>query len=152
MEVLQEAQVAEQEMTLELALVLGQGIVTLINTTSHINGKLLYALEKNERLLERYAVSYRKKQEELLKTYAELDEDGNVKFKEKEQLVPNGNPFLFSDQDSEQKYETEANAFLKQEIEDFPSLHKVERGMFDVLTVNPQQNRSFSTLVDCLSL
>lgn len=152
MEVLQESEVAQEEMTMELALTLGQGIVTLLNTTSHINGKLLYALGKNEQALQRYAEKFREKQNDLLKKHAELDEKGNVKYKEQEDLVPNGNPFLFKDQDSEELYEAEANLMLSETIEDFPKLHKVERSMFDALTINPQHNRSFPTIVDYLSL
>jgi hypothetical protein len=153
MEALQEGTVVEMEaQTVELALTLGQGILTLMNTTPAISGKLFYALSKNEQKLSAYAKKFRVKQGELLDVYVEKDEKGAVKYKEQDQIVPNGNPFLFKDEESEQKYEAELTEYLTEKVEDFPELHKVERVMFEALTINPQQNRDSAPVVDYLSL
>lgn len=144
--------VVELENTVELALTLGQAIVTLLNTTPTINGKVLYALGKNEQKLESYAKKYRLKQNELLKKYAVKDEDGNIQYKDQKDMVPEGNPFLFDNESDEQAYEKEANDYLKGKVKDFPELHKVEKIHFDSMTVNPAQNRTFPTLVDYLSV
>jgi len=142
----------EAEKTVELALTLGQAIVTLLNTTPAINGKVLYALGKNEQKLESYAKKYRVKQNELLKKYAVKDEDGNIQYKDQKDMAPEGNPFLFANESDEQAYEKEANDYLKGKVKDFPELHKIEKAHFDSMTINPAQNRTFPTLVDYLSV
>lgn len=152
MEVLDAQEVEVQEVTLETVLIVGRAIVDLLNTTPQISGKLLYALGKNEDATEKYVMSYRKSQREIVDKYALKNEDGSIK--EEETETPQGKILkaVFKSEDDEQKFEKEMADLLTSPIEDFKGWHKVDKGFFEQLTVNPQYNKSFVVLVDNLSL
>lgn len=153
MEVIAEAQKVqkENEITNEVVLVLGRAIVDLLESTPTVNGKMLYALGKNERVFEKVAQKFRNKQLELLEEYAEKDSDGSIKLLDKEQMADNGNMFVFKGEDEEQKYQSEMTKYLNTPLKDI-EIHKIDKSLFEVINVNPQRNRSFTTLVDYLSM
>lgn len=151
MEVIAEAQEVQQEnqVTNEVVLILGRAIVDLLESTPSVNGKMLYALGKNEAKFEKLAENYRKKQWELLGKYAETNEDGTIKMITEEEAEGNPNRFVFKGEDEEQKYQSDMTSYLSSPVE--LELHKVDKTLFESLNVNPQRNRSFTILVDYLS-
>lgn len=151
MEVIAEAQEVQQEnqVTNEVVLILGRAIVDLLESTPSVNGKMLYALGKNEAKFEKLAENYRKKQWELLGKYAETNEDGTIKMITEEEAEGNPNRFVFKGEDEEQKYQSDMTTYLSSPVE--LELHKVDKTLFESLNVNPQRNRSFTILVDYLS-
>tara|TARA_Y100000004_G_C8939280_1_gene423471 strand:+ start:1288 stop:1746 length:459 start_codon:yes stop_codon:yes gene_type:complete len=151
MEVIEEAQEVQQEnqVTNEIVLILGRAIVDLLESTPTVNGKMLYALGKNESKFEKLAKSYRDKQWELLAKYAETNEDGSIKMIDEEEANGSPNRFVFKGEDEEQKYQSEMTKYLSTPVE--LNLHKIDKALFENLNVNPQRNRSFTILVDYLS-
>ena len=151
MEVIEEAQEVQQEnqVTNEIVLILGRAIVDLLESTPTVNGKMLYALGKNEAKFEKLAKSYRDKQWELLNKYAETNEDGSIKMIDEEEANGSPNRFVFKGEDEEQKYQSDMTKYLSTPVE--LDLHKVDKTLFESLNVNPQRNRSFIALVDYLS-
>lgn len=151
MEVIADAQLVQegQQVTNEVVLMLGRGIVDLLESTPQINGKLLYALGKNEAKFEVVAKKYRNYQLELLNKYVEKNEDGSIKVLTEEESGGNPNRFVFKGEDEEQKYESKMTKYLKAPIE--IELHKADKALFHILNINPQKNRSFTMLVDFLS-
>ena len=151
MEVIAEAQEVQQEnqVTNEVVLILGRAIVDLLESTPSVNGKMLYALGKNEAKVEKLAENDRKKQWELLGKYAETNEDGTIKMITEEEAEGNPNRFVFKGEDEEQKYQSDMTSYLSSPVE--LELHKVDKTLFESLNVNPQRNRSFTILVDYLS-
>lgn len=152
MEVIEEAQKVQQEnqVTNEIVLILGRAIVDLLESTPTVNGKMLYALGKNEAKFEKLAENYRKKQWELLGKYAETNEDGTIKMITEEEAEGNPNRFVFKGEDEEQKYQSDMTSYLSSPVE--LELHKIDKTLFESLNVNPQRNRSFTILVDYLSV
>ena len=151
MEVIAEAQEVQQEnqVTNEVVLILGRAIVDLLESTPTVNGKMLYALGKNEAKFEKLAKSYRDKQWELLSKYAETNEDGTIKMISEEEAGETPNRFVFKGEDEEQKYQSDMTNYLSTPVD--LELHKVNKTLFENLNVNPQRNRSFTVLVDYLS-
>ncbi len=151
MEVIAEAQEVQQEnqVTNEVVLILGRAIVDLLESTPSVNGKMLYALGKNEAKFEKLAKSYRDKQWELLGKYAETNEDGTIKMISEEEAGETPNRFVFKGEDEEQKYQSDMTSYLSKPVD--LELHKVDKALFESLNVNPQRNRSFTVLVDYLS-
>ena len=151
MEVIAEAQEVQQEnqVTNEVVLILGRAIVDLLESTPTVNGKMLYALGKNEAKFEKLAKSYRDKQWELLSKYAETNEDGTIKMISEEEAGETPNRFVFKGEDEEQKYQSDMTSYLNTPVD--LELHKVNKTLFENLNVNPQRNRSFTVLVDYLS-
>ena len=139
----------ENSFTTEEALVLGRSVFELLNSCPSLSGKLFYALGKNEQKLEKIASDYRKNQAELLKKHGFMKEDFSFEMKKEEDVVPNGNPFLFKSEDDEQKYEVKCKEVLESLV--FLDLHKVEKSLFEDLDINPTSNRNFIFLVDNLS-
>jgi len=151
MELIADAQLVQegQEVTNEVILILGRAIIDLLESTPSVNGKMLYALGKNEAKFEACAKKYRSYQLELLNKYVEKNEDGSIKVLTEEESGGNPNRFVFKGEDEEQKYESEMTSYLKAPVE--IELHKVDKVLFEGLNINPQKNRSFTIMVDFLS-
>jgi len=151
MELIADAQLVQegQEVTNEIVLILGRAIIDLLDSTPTVNGKMLYALGKNEAKFESSAKKYRSYQLELLNKYVEKNEDGSIKVLTEEESGGNPNRFVFKGEDEEQKYESEMTEYLKAPLE--IELHKVDKVLFEGLNINPQKNRSFTIMVDFLS-
>tara|TARA_B100000768_G_scaffold96497_1_gene90012 strand:- start:77 stop:535 length:459 start_codon:yes stop_codon:yes gene_type:complete len=151
MEAIAEAQLVqeEQKVTNEIVLILGKAIIDLLESTPTVNGKMLYALGKNESKFESIAKQYRQYQFELLEKYVEKNEDNSFKILTEEEANGNPNRFVFKGEDEEQKYESKMTEYLKAPIE--IELHKVDKALFEILNINPQKNRSFTIMVDFLS-
>jgi len=152
MEAIAEAQEVQQEkeVTNEIVLILGRAIIDLLESTPSVNGKMLYALGKNEAKFEKLAENYRKKQWELLTKYAETNEDGTIKMISEEDAGENPNRFVFKGDSEEQKYQSEMTSYLSTPVD--LKLHKVNKNLFESLNINPQRNRSFTVLVDYISM
>lgn len=142
-----------KKVTMEEALSLGNAIISVLNGASTMPGKVAYALTKNNDKLSKYAKDFYKKREELLLSFVEIDEEsGQPKMKEQKDIAPNGNPFVFKNEDDEQKYEKQMDDLINQPLKDFPTMHKVPKAVLENLQINPQLHKEFAIVIDELTM
>jgi hypothetical protein len=141
----------EAKITLGEVYGLSRSIFELSSSVPSMKGKIVYALSKNEAILERILTKADKDRSEMLKSYVKLDKDGNFQYVKHtpEEIEKGQQPVLdyLSDKDKNEAAKQIQNLMEAGVDVEF---HKIEMREFDNLDIIPQRNMSIGLFMKYL--
>jgi len=130
---------------------LSRSIFELSSSVPSMKGKIVYALSKNEAILERVLTKADKDRSEMLKKYVKLDKDGNFKYVKHtpEEIEKGQQPVLdYKSANDKNKAAKEIQSLMEAEVDvDF---HKIEMKEFENLDIIPQRNTNIGLFMKYL--
>lgn len=128
-----------------------RSIFELSGSVPSLKGKIVYALTKNEAILESILTKADSRQQEIIKKYVELNKDGSFKLTEPtEEEIGNGArpEYIYKDEKDKVKAAKEVQDLMEEEVE--VSFHKIWMNDFDNLDIPPARNQRIGLFIKYL--
>ena len=128
-----------------------RSIFDLSASVPSMKGKIVYALTKNEAILEKILTKADKSQAEIIKKYVELNKDGSFKLTEpsKEEIEKGARPeYIYKDEKDKVKASKEVQDLMEERLA--VSFHKIWMNDFDSLDIVPARNTRIGLFIKYL--
>jgi len=150
-EAIKETLNAGEELTLGETYGVSRSIFELSASVPSMKGKIVFALTKNEAILEKLLVATDKRQSEILNKYVKLKKDGSYKLTEptEEEIGQGKRPeYIYKNEKDRVKAGKEIQDLMEERVTlDF---HKVWMNDFDNLDIVPSRNTNIGLFIKYL--
>lgn len=128
-----------------------RSIFELSGSVPSMKGKIVYALTKNEAILEKILTKADTDRAEMLKKYVKMDKDGQFKYVEftEEEIEKGQQPVLDYKSDKDKEAAAKEIAKFMEEVVDV-EFHKIRMIDFENLDINPARNTNIGLFINYL--
>jgi len=128
-----------------------KSIFDLSSSVPSMKGKIVYALTKNEAILEKILVKTDKRQQEIIKKYVKLNKDGTPKLTEPtDEEIQEGKrqEYIYSKEQDKVKAATEIQDLMEEKVN--IEFHKIWMNDFENLDIVPARNTKVGLFIKYL--
>jgi len=128
-----------------------RSIFELSGSVPSMKGKIIYALTKNEAILEKILTKADNDRGQMLKNYVKLNKDGSFKYlKQNEDEIAQGHQPVLDYKNEKGKQEAAIKIQNLMEAEVNVDFHKIDMSVFDNLDIAPSRNTNIGLFIKYL--
>jgi hypothetical protein len=130
---------------------LSRSVFELSSSVPSMKGKIVYALNKNEKIFEKHLTKADNDRAEMLKKYVKLDKNGQFKYVEhtQEEIEKGQQPVLDYKSDKDKNTAATKIQDLMEAVIEI-NLHKIDLKEFENLDIAPSRNMNISLFIKYL--